>query len=71
MTAYGIVPVVNDLAVNHGWDVVGFAINHALYADIALQRHRPHPHNRFRNLHKSMWNPGSPMSAVKSTLRAF
>ncbi len=36
--AYGIVPVVNDLAVNHGWDVVGFAINHALYADIALQR---------------------------------
>lgn len=36
--AYGIVPVVNHLVVNHGWDVVGFAINHALYADIALQR---------------------------------
>lgn len=35
---YGIVPVVNDLAVNRGWDIVGFAINHALYADIALQR---------------------------------
>ena len=40
---YGIVPVVNDLAVNHGWDVVGFAINHALYADIALQRTPPKP----------------------------
>lgn len=39
--AYGIVPVVNDLVVNHGWDVVGFAINHALYADIALQRSLP------------------------------
>ena len=39
--AYGIVPVVNDLAVNRGWDVVGFAINHALYADIALQRPQP------------------------------
>ena len=38
---YGIVPVVNDLAMNHGWDVVGFAINHGLYADIALQRTPP------------------------------
>jgi hypothetical protein len=41
--AYGIVPVVNDLVVNRGWDVVGFAINHALYADIALQRTPPKP----------------------------
>ena len=40
---YGIVPVVNDLVVNRGWDVVGFAINHALYADIALQRTPPKP----------------------------
>ena len=40
---YGIVPVVNELAVNHGWDVVGFAINHCLYADIALQRTPPKP----------------------------
>jgi hypothetical protein len=37
---YGIVPVVNDLVVNHGWYVVGFAINHGLYADIAIQRLR-------------------------------
>jgi hypothetical protein len=41
--AYGIVPVVNDLVVNRGWDVVGYAINHALYSDIALQRSRPDP----------------------------
>jgi len=38
---YGVVPVVNDLVVNHGWDIVGYAINHALYADIALQRSPP------------------------------
>jgi hypothetical protein len=31
------------LVVNRGWDVVGFAINHALYADIALQRTPPKP----------------------------
>lgn len=42
-STYGIVPVVNDLVVNRGWDVVGFAINHALYADIALQRTPPKP----------------------------
>ena len=41
--AYGIVPVVNDLVVNHGWFVVGYAINHALYSDIALQRAQPEP----------------------------
>jgi hypothetical protein len=41
--AYGIVPVVNDLVVNHGWDVVGYALNHALYSDIALQRRQPAP----------------------------
>ena len=36
--AYGVVPVVNDLVVNHGWFVVGYAINHGLYSDIAIQR---------------------------------
>ncbi|WP_422000387.1 class I SAM-dependent methyltransferase [Reyranella sp.] len=35
---YGIVPVVNDMAVNQGWHVVGFALHHGLYCDIALQR---------------------------------
>lgn len=41
--AYGVVPVVNELVVNHGWDIVGFSINYALYADIALQRTPPKP----------------------------
>jgi hypothetical protein len=36
--AYGVVPAVNDLIVNHGWCVVGYALNHGLYCDIALQR---------------------------------
>jgi hypothetical protein len=35
---YGIVPVVNDMVVNHGWHVVGFALDQNLYCDIALQR---------------------------------
>ncbi len=39
--AYGVVPVVNDLVVNHGWFVVGYAINHGLYSDIAIQRGAP------------------------------
>jgi Methyltransferase domain len=36
--AYGVVPAVNDLVVNHGWRVVGFALNHGMYCDIAVQR---------------------------------
>ena len=35
---YGIVPVVNDMVVNHGWRVAGYALDHGLYCDIALQR---------------------------------
>jgi hypothetical protein len=35
---YGVVPVVNDLVVNQGWQVVGFALDVAMYCDIALQR---------------------------------
>ncbi|WP_421999445.1 class I SAM-dependent methyltransferase [Reyranella sp.] len=35
---YGIVPVVNDMVVNGGWQVVGFALDQGLYCDIALQR---------------------------------
>jgi hypothetical protein len=38
--AYGVVPVVNDLVVNQGWRVVGYALDHGLYCDIALQRGR-------------------------------
>lgn len=35
---YGVVPVVNDLVVNHGWQVVGYALQEGLYCDIALRR---------------------------------
>lgn len=35
---YGVVPVVNDLVVNGGWRVVGFALHEYLFCDIALRR---------------------------------
>jgi Methyltransferase domain len=35
---YGVVPVVNEMDVNQGWHVVGFALHHTMYCDIALQR---------------------------------
>jgi hypothetical protein len=35
---YGVVPAVNELVVNHGWRVVGFALNVGMYCDIALRR---------------------------------
>ena len=35
---YGVVPVVNDLVVNQGWTIVGYALEEYLYCDIALRR---------------------------------
>lgn len=35
---YGVVPAVNELVVNRGWRVVGFALNVGMYCDIALRR---------------------------------
>jgi len=35
---YGVVPVVNDLVVNEGWRVVGFALQKHLFCDIAITR---------------------------------
>jgi hypothetical protein len=35
---YGIVPVVNDLCANQGWNVAYFALQHGLFCDIALKR---------------------------------
>lgn len=58
--AYGIVPVVNDLVVNHGWYVVGFAINHGLYADIAIQR-----------AEAPTGNSGAPDSSLAKPFRAL
>lgn len=34
---FGIVPVVNELCVIDGWEVVGFAFNKGMYCDIALR----------------------------------
>jgi hypothetical protein len=35
---YGVVPVVNDLVVNQGWIIVGYALEEHLFCDIALRR---------------------------------
>jgi hypothetical protein len=35
---YGVVPVVNDLVVNHGWVIVGYGLEEHLFCDIALRR---------------------------------
>jgi len=40
MAPYGIVPVVNRMLVDEGWRVVGFAFQHQLFCDIAIQRRR-------------------------------
>jgi hypothetical protein len=34
---YGVVPVVNDLVVNKGGRIIGFALQSNMYADIAIQ----------------------------------
>lgn len=34
---YGVVPVVNQLVALEGWRVVGFALQHQLFCDIALR----------------------------------
>jgi hypothetical protein len=35
---YGVVPVVNDLCVNHGWRVRYFALQREMFCDVALVR---------------------------------
>jgi hypothetical protein len=35
---YGVIPVVNDLVVNQGFEVVGFALQADMYCDIAIRR---------------------------------
>jgi hypothetical protein len=37
-TPHGVVPVVNDLVVNHGWIICGYALEEYLFCDIALRR---------------------------------
>ena len=35
---YGIVPVVNEMVVNQGWRVIGFALQKHMFCDIAITR---------------------------------
>lgn len=35
---YGVIPVVNDLVVNQGFEVAGFALHWDMYCDIAIKR---------------------------------
>lgn len=35
---YGIVQAVNTLVVEHGWSVIGFALQRDMFCDIAIQR---------------------------------
>jgi methyltransferase family protein len=35
---YGVIPVVNDLVVSQGFEVVGFALHWDMYCDIAIRR---------------------------------
>jgi len=37
---YGVVPVANDLIVNGGWEVIGFALEPGLYCDLAIRKPR-------------------------------
>lgn len=38
---YGVVQVVNDLVVNGGWKIIGFALQNWMFCDIALARPLP------------------------------
>lgn len=35
---YGIIQVVNDLCVNHGWKITHFAFHQQMFCDVAIQR---------------------------------
>jgi hypothetical protein len=37
---YGVVEVVNDLAVNYGWEIIAWAFSTGMFCDIALRRRR-------------------------------
>jgi len=38
---YGVVPAVNELVVNDGWRVIGFALSKQMFCDIAIQKDPP------------------------------
>jgi len=35
---YGTIPVVNDLCLNHGFEMIGFAFHCQMYCDAAIRR---------------------------------
>jgi Methyltransferase domain len=35
---YGVVPVVNEMVVNQGWQVIGLALERQMFCDIAIRR---------------------------------
>lgn len=37
---YGVVQVANELVVNCGWDVIGFALDRSMFCDLAVRRSR-------------------------------
>jgi hypothetical protein len=40
---YGVIPVVNDLVANQGFEVMGFALQADMYCDIAIRRRTKKP----------------------------
>jgi Methyltransferase domain len=38
---YGVIPVVNELVVKQGFEVVGFALNSDMYCDMAVRKRAP------------------------------
>jgi hypothetical protein len=36
--AYGVIPVVNELVVNNGWKIKGFALQNNMFCDISISR---------------------------------
>lgn len=35
---FGVIPVVNNLVVNEGFEVLGFALQADMYCDVAIRR---------------------------------
>ena len=40
---YGVIPVVNDLCLNSGFEMIGFAFHSEMYCDVAIRRRQGEP----------------------------
>jgi len=38
VTSYGVVQAANELCVNHGWRMIGFALHGSMFCDVALRK---------------------------------